>query len=155
MSQSNLQVLLHEGELLHIVEAIHQSKGVAVGGCLFGLWRNSLTQPVIQFVTGPAQKSFREPIEDIFKNEYNTKCEEILKTEHRLLNLGYWVSGSDAERNKGKSISKLYLFSRHVRAIREKTLARLIAGCKRSLKVNAVVVLRLSTCGNYMCIYSM
>ena len=106
MSQSNLQVLLHAGELWQIVQAIQQSSGSFVGGCLFGLWRNSLKQPMIQFVTGPGQ-GFKKnsTVKTVLHSEYNRKCEDIMYNKHAMLKLGYWFSGSNEERNQGKTVS--------------------------------------------------
>lgn len=107
MSQSNVQVLLHEGELLyitHIIEETLQTKGNFVGGCLFGLWRNSLKQPVIQFVTGPS-KEFRQELrlEAFCNSEYNAKCGDILRKGHAMLKLGYWFYGLDDKKEKVKN----------------------------------------------------
>ena len=101
MSQSGLQLLLHAGELEHILETIKRSKRAEpVGGCLFGLWRNSLIQPVIQFVTGCGSQKHRK----VFDKEYTKIYADILEKNHRLLHLGFWFCGTDNEQEEAKKI---------------------------------------------------
>jgi hypothetical protein len=108
MSQSGLQLLLHAGELQYIVETIRNSNGTGfVGGCLFGLWRNSLKQPVIQFVTDSGSNKGgrnRTINKDMFDNENIKKYKSILKRDHCLLHLGFWFNGSKAEQDEGMYI---------------------------------------------------
>jgi hypothetical protein len=105
MSQSNLQLLLHAGELEYIVNTIKKSKQTEfVGGCLFGLWRNSLKQPVIQFVTGsgPQEKyGQHSTIEDVFKSPYVKPYADILEEDHRLSHLGFWFYVSKDNQEEG------------------------------------------------------
>ena len=105
MSQSSLQLLLHAGELEYIVDTIKTSRNKNagfVGGCLFGLWRNSLIQPVIQFVTGPG-KHFEgtTSVDKMFRSHYVKECAQIMMRSHCLLHLGFWFSGSPQQQDIG------------------------------------------------------
>ena len=103
MSQTSLQLLLHAGELEYIVDTIKESRNENadfVGGCLFGLWRNSLIQPVIQFVTGPGKGQLAS-VEKMFKSRYAKQCASIVKDNHCLLHLGFWFSGSQQQQDIG------------------------------------------------------
>jgi hypothetical protein len=102
MSQSNLQLLLHAGELEYIVNTIKKSKQTEfVGGCLFGLWRNSLKQPVIQFVTGSGIDR-HYTVRDVFiENRVAKDNAKILEKSHRLLHLGFWFYGSEDKQEEG------------------------------------------------------
>lgn len=102
MSQTSLQLLLHAGELEYIVDTIKESRNKNadfVGGCLFGLWRNSLVQPVIQFVTGPGKRL--ASVEKMFKSHYAKECARIVMDNHCLLHLGFWFSGSQQQQDTG------------------------------------------------------
>jgi hypothetical protein len=100
MSQSSLQLLLHAGELEYIVNTIKASKSTDfVGGCLFGLWRNSLIQPVIQFVTGTGRRA--TSIKDLFENRYTEIYAGVVEKDHRLSHLGFWFFGSKDEQDRG------------------------------------------------------
>ena len=99
MSEASLQLLLHAGELEYIMKTIKATrKNQFAAGCLFGLWRNSLIQPVIQFVTGPQLKE-KEGIKEVFRKKYSSA--DILEEDHRLLHLGFWFYGPDHLRNQG------------------------------------------------------
>ena len=101
MSQSGLQLLLHAGELEYIAETIKRSKlAEPVGGCLFGLWRNSLIQPVIQFVTDGGPQKYGK----VFNKEYIKIYADIVEKNHRLLHLGFWFCGSEDEQEKAKKM---------------------------------------------------
>lgn len=110
MSASNLQVLMHAGELQYIVENIKKSdrKTKFVGGCLFGLWRNSLKQPVIQFVTGPDKNFAGKNVKEMIDGNYVKECTETLEKNHCLLRLGFWFASfhddSDAWEQNGKML---------------------------------------------------
>lgn len=109
MSESNLQLLLHAGELEYIIDTINASKGSksskqssCVGGCLFGLWRNSLKQPVIQFVTGSgpdriSNKKGEGRIKELFDNPSTEGYASVLMNDHQLLHLGFWFYGEQEE----------------------------------------------------------
>lgn len=105
MSEASLQLLLHAGELEHIVRTIKASQSAQfAAGCLFGLWRNSLIQPVIQFVTGcqtTTKKGQPVSIEEVIGKEYTGRNADILKQDHCLLHLGFWVYGSQELINRG------------------------------------------------------
>lgn len=91
----SLQVLIHEGELQQIVEVIKQQRiGSQIRGCLFGLWRNSMKQPVIQFVSCPGEDAGSESHMDCSPDDYEMRCKDILEAKHAMLKLGYWLSGS-------------------------------------------------------------
>ena len=106
MSEASLQLLLHAGELEYIVRTIQESpSNHFAAGCLFGLWRNSLIQPVIQFVTScrTTSKKNGKPasIEEVFEKGYKGSNANILEQDHRLLHLGFWICGSDEFINRG------------------------------------------------------
>ncbi|CAB3993023.1 Hypothetical predicted protein [Paramuricea clavata] len=104
MSQSSLQLLLHAGELEYIVKTIRASLNKNdrfVGGCLFGLWRNSLKQPVIQFVTGPGENfDDSRGIKNMFSSKHVESCATIMMEKHCLLHLGFWFYGREEEDQK-------------------------------------------------------
>ena len=91
----NPQLLIHEGELNEIL-AVIKSKGseVKIVGALFGLWRNSLKQPVVHLVTGPGKKAGIQ--KDKFSTDFSyvNGCKEYLRRNHGLLQIGLWCSGS-------------------------------------------------------------
>ncbi|XP_046859667.1 uncharacterized protein LOC124453026 [Xenia sp. Carnegie-2017] len=97
MSASNLQVLMHAGELEYIVENIKESRRTykVIGGCLFGLWRNSLVQPVVQFVTGhvkPSKNLEGQEIDNIINGEFVEKFTSTMLKNHSLVRLGFWFT---------------------------------------------------------------
>ena len=90
------QLLINEGELGEILRMINAAKSAEsrIVGPLFGLWRNSLIQPVVQLVTGPGAKaktSKRSFIPDI---NYHGKISKRLETDYGLLQIGLWFSGN-------------------------------------------------------------
>ena len=93
---SKPQLLIHDGELNQIVGMIKAAKSpeVKLGGSLFGLWRNSLTQPVVYLVTGPGKNA--KVRKSAFAPDvcYHSRCKEHLKENHGLLQIGLWLSGS-------------------------------------------------------------
>ena len=105
MSQTSLQLLLHAGEVEYIIKNIKESNSKGseyVGGCLFGLWRNSLKQPVIQFVTGPGKSFVRtKSVDTLFTSDYFKECASMMKKNHCLLHLGFWFSGSSEQQSRG------------------------------------------------------
>ena len=117
MSQSGLQLLLHTGEVDYIVKTIRERRKATpfVGGCLFGLWRNSLKQPVIQFVTGPSKNFVNKGIEEIFSNHFYDPCADVVWNKHCLLHLGFWFCGRQEHLTKaidefGKSKYNVLMF---------------------------------------------
>lgn len=116
MSEASLQLLLHAGELEHIMRTIEAPGSTQfAAGCLFGLWRNSLIQPVIQFVTGCQTTKKGQPvsIEEVFEKEHTGRNADILEKDHRLLHLGFWVydCGSGDLLNRG-NIFLLFVIER-------------------------------------------
>jgi hypothetical protein len=123
MSQSGLQLLLHEGEVEYMVKTIRKSWGKQfVGGCLFGLWRNSLVQPVIQFVTGPGKNFDDRSIEKMFasrKGDFVNSCVSIMGDKHRLLHLGFWFHGSEEQLERGICICYFAPLSTFARILKD------------------------------------
>lgn len=95
-SNLKLQLLIHEGEVSEIVRIIQAGRGseMKIVGNLFGLWRNSLTQPVVQLITGPGKSA--RLTRDTFSPDpnYHDECKNYLRENHGLLQIGLWASGS-------------------------------------------------------------
>ena len=94
----HLQLLINEGELSEIVRVINdRGSKTKIVGCLFGLWRNSLLQPVVQLVTGPGKNAKLSKKNFTPDSRYHDRITRYLEEEHGLLQIGLWCSGS-AER---------------------------------------------------------
>ncbi|CAB3993024.1 Hypothetical predicted protein [Paramuricea clavata] len=93
---SDPQLLINEGELNEILRIISAAKNpeCKIVGSLFGLWRNSLTQPVVQLATGPGARA--KVSKEMFKPDgaYHSEIKEYLDNDHGLLQIGLWCSGS-------------------------------------------------------------
>ena len=90
------QLLINEGELSEILRIIKsaESNEAKIIGNLYGLWRNSLIQPVVQLITGPGWKAKISAQKCIPDDHYNKQIKSYLEGEHGLLQIGVWVSGS-------------------------------------------------------------
>ena len=90
------QLLINEGELDEIVRIIGAAKSSEskVVGKLFGLWRNSLIQPVVQLVTGPGGRAKTSKKHFESDDRYHHKIKKFLECEHGLLQIGLWFSGN-------------------------------------------------------------
>ncbi|XP_028402842.1 uncharacterized protein LOC114525644 isoform X1 [Dendronephthya gigantea] len=90
------QLLINESELNEILRIIKSAKStkVKIVGKLFGLWRNSLIQPVVQLVTGPGKSAMTS--KEMFRPDsgYHEQIKHYMQYEHGLLHIGLWLSGS-------------------------------------------------------------
>ena len=103
------QLLINEGELEEIVRMVKAAKTVEskVVGKLFGLWRNSLIQPVVQLVTGPGGRAKTSKKHFVSDDGYHHKIKKFLDCEHGLLQIGLWFSGN-VDRYPRCKFMKLY-----------------------------------------------
>ena len=95
-SISDPQLLINEGELDEILRIIDNKKKPQskIVGNLFGLWRNSLIQPVVQLITGPGAGA--KTSKETFKPDvdYQKRIKKYLQNEHGLLQIGLWFYGN-------------------------------------------------------------
>lgn len=101
------QLLINESELSEIRRMISAAKNrqCKIVGSLFGLWRNSLIQPVVQLITGPGQRG--KMVERKFSPDYDYQeaIKKYLGEQHGLLQIGLWCSG-DATRDLRRKCMK-------------------------------------------------
>lgn len=90
------QLLINQSELDEIYHIINSAKDpdVKIVGSLFGLWRNSLFQPVVHLVTGPGKKAKISKSTFGPDYNYNHDIKKCLKEDHGLLQIGLWCSGN-------------------------------------------------------------
>ena len=106
------QLLINEGELNEILRVISAAKNpeCKIVGSLYGLWRNSLIQPVVQLATGPGASAQVSKITFAPDGGYHDGITEYLDSEHGLLQIGLWCSGGAHRYPKRKYNKKLYAF---------------------------------------------
>lgn len=99
MSSSTPRLLINREELneiWRIMLSARKPKHKMVGG-LYGLWRNSLRQPVIELITGPGKyinQSDKAKNHDYkFDKDYHEFITKYLNEEHGLMQIGLWCSG--------------------------------------------------------------
>ena len=109
---SRPQLLINEGELNEILRIISAAKDpeCKIVGSLFGLWRNSLTQPVVQLATGPGARAKISKKMFTPDGAYHGGITEYLDNDHGLLQIGLWCSGSASRYSKRKcnNVSNIY-----------------------------------------------
>ena len=90
------QLLINQSELDEIYHIIHSAKDpeVKIVGSLFGLWRNSMVQPVVHLVTGPGKKAKISKSSFGPDYDYHHNIKECLNEDHGLLQIGLWCSGN-------------------------------------------------------------
>ena len=99
---TGFRVLIHAGELQQIVQALKKSGCSPTRGCLFGLWRNSMKQLVVQFVTDSGKNAIFNSQGYNPDNEYENRRAKTLKEKHAMMKVGYWFSGSPNDYSNGK-----------------------------------------------------
>ena len=104
---SRTQLLIYEGELNEIFTIVDSKRGNKIVGCLYGLWRHSLTQPVVHLATGPGAKAKLGFSTFYIDSNYDTKCKEYLAANHGLTEIGLWVAGDLSRYETGKYVQYL------------------------------------------------
>jgi hypothetical protein len=96
MASSAPRLLINAGELGEILRITKQAKDpeMKIVGNLFGLWRHSCNQPVVQLVTGPGKRATVSKKTYSPDGVYHIGMKRYLEAQHGLLQIGLWCSGN-------------------------------------------------------------
>ena len=88
--------MIHESELNEILRVVNTAKDpeLKVVGNLFGLWKNSLMQPVVQLITGPGKRAKVSKNSFSADGVYHIGTKKYLEEKHGLMQIGLWCSGN-------------------------------------------------------------
>ena len=111
-SSSGPQLLINAGELGEILRTIKVAKDLElkIVGNLFGLWKNSCDQPVVQLVTGPGKRATVSKKTYSPDGVYHIGMKKYLEAQHGLLQIGLWCSGNSRRYPSRKYIIRNFLF---------------------------------------------
>ena len=95
-STTTPQILINESEINEMLRIINAGKNseVKIVGKLFGEWKESCSQPVIQLITGPGQRAKISKKSFSPDGYYHIHLKKYLESEHGLSQIGLWCSGS-------------------------------------------------------------